>query len=169
MPAERKLTAERLREVLCYDSETGVFTHRVTRSSRAVQGRVAGTTEKQRGYVRIRIDQKDYWAHTLAHLYVTGDWPEEDVDHVNGHKGDNRWENIRKASRSQNNANMGIPRHNTSGVKGVAWDRAKGMWRAQIKVSRKQIWLGYFRDIEDAKAAYAAAAHKYFGEFARAA
>ncbi|MCI0562050.1 MAG: HNH endonuclease [Nitrososphaera sp.] len=168
-PRQRTLTADRLKEVLCYDPETGLFIRRVTLSNRAIQGHVAGYTDKRFGYVRICIDYRMYPAHALAYLYVLGEWPEEDIDHINMDRADNRWRNLRKASRSQNMANIRAHRDNTSGVKGVTWDRARGKWVAQIYIKGKKIHLGGFTNIEDAKEAYAAAADRYFGEYARAA
>lgn len=168
-PRQHTLTAERLREVLSYNPETGAFTNRVTRSPRAIKGSVAGCTRKSDGYIKISIDRKDYRAHILAYLYMTGEWPVDQIDHVNRDRVDNRWENLRDATNSQNQANAGIRRDNTSGAKGVYWDRAREKWAVQINVKGTHIYLGRFTDVEDAAAAYAVAADRYFGEYARAA
>lgn len=160
---ERKpLTAERLRSLLHYDPETGAFTRR-----RSVQGFHANTTagvlHKASGYIIVGVDRRRYRAHRLAWLCMTGEWPSE-VDHRNGDRADNRWENLREATRSQNNANQKRRHDNSSGVKGVSWDTLNRRWRAYI--NGKQI--GRFDSIDEAAAARAAAARALYGEFARA-
>lgn len=91
----------------------------------------------------------------------------EQVDHINLNKSDNRRANLRLANRAENCRNIPIPRHNTSGFKGVSWCKANGKWRAQIYLMGKQIHLGYFYDAEEAYAMYCIAAKQYHGEFAR--
>ena len=88
-------------------------------------------------------------------------------DHVNGKGLDNRRCNLRPATNPQNGWNQGVQSNNTSGYKGVYWYKPTKKWRAQIKVNKKKIYLGYFDDIEDAVNAYNKAAIKYHGEFAR--
>jgi len=92
-----------------------------------------------------------------------------DVDHRNGDGLYNRRDNIRLATSSQNHCNRSISKANTSGFKGVSWDRQKGRWQARIKLRGQQTWLGYFDTAEDAHKAYAAAATKLHGDFARVA
>ncbi len=82
-------------------------------------------------------------------------------------RSNNKWENIRKATKTQNFANKRKYSNNKSGIKGVCWDKDNNRWLAQIQVSKQKIKLGRYINIEDAKAAYAEAAKKYFGEFAR--
>lgn len=89
------------------------------------------------------------------------------ADHRDGNGLDNRRSNLRVATHSQNMWNTKTPRHNTSGLKGVSWDRVNEKWIAQIRVDKKPIWLGRHDSAEDAHRAYCAAALKYFGEFAR--
>lgn len=160
------LTADRLREVLTYDPETGVFRWKVRTSIRVTVGEVAGYLRD--GYRFITIDGRKYRAHRLAWLYMYGVWPAE-LDHVNGDRADNRISNLREATRTQNNANTPIRKNNTSGVKGVCWDKRKRKWMAQIRVRGVQRFLGYYETTEEAGEAYAAAAARYFGEFARVA
>jgi hypothetical protein len=90
----------------------------------------------------------------------------EDVDHINNNGLDNRRENLRLASPRQNGFNKRISRHNTSGYKGVSWEKAKNKWQAYIKPNRKMISLGRFDSIVDAARAYNVAAREHFGEFA---
>ena len=98
-----QLTVERLRELLSYDPATGKFLWRVGRQCMRA-GAVAGATEVQ-GYRVIKIDGKIYKAHRLAWLYVTGEWPPEEIDHKNTDPQDNVWSNLRLATHSQNQAN----------------------------------------------------------------
>lgn len=102
---------------------------------------------------------------TLMHRLLLPDTKE--VDHRNGNGLDNRRENLRPATRSQNQANIGLLSSNTSGFKGVTWDAERGRWKALIVVHGKRIKLGRFLNKEDAARVYAAASVKYFSEFAR--
>ena len=162
---QRGLTASRLRDVLDYDQLTGVFTWRVANRNAKI-GAVAGTLNKQTGYRLIKVDGFDYLAHRLAHLHVTGAWPASCVDHVNLDRADNRWANLRPATRLQNAHNRGLTSSNSSGFKGVSASR--GGWQANIRVNGKLKFLGRYPSPEAAHAAYAAAALQSFGHFARA-
>lgn len=163
MPA---LSAPRLREVLTYDPETGVFRWRVFMGSRAPAGAATGYADNL-GYVQIRVDRRLYKAHRLAWLYVYGEWPDGEVDHINGVTGDNRISNLRVATRSQNIANTKVWCTSKSGVKGVYWCTQQQKWRARLTVNRQRIHIGFFENIADAKAAYETAAQRAFGDFAR--
>lgn len=165
-------TRARLMELLRYDPETGAFTHRVNISNRKA-GDVAGCVHESRGnYCFISIDDKIYRAHKLAWLYVTGEWPDRLIDHRNLNRADNAFCNLRMATKSQNQANMKAPSHNTSGIKGVSpyrvGERYGKPWQATIRKDGKSIHLGHFSTKEHAAAAYAVAADRIFGEFARA-
>ena len=105
-------------------------------------------------------------AHRLAWFFVYGEWPQKQIDHINGNKSDNRISNLRLATASQNLSNKGITKSNTSGYKGVSFNRTKKKWMASIKVNKKSINLGYFLTPEEASEAYKAAAIKHHGEFA---
>lgn len=160
------LTAERLREVLSYDPETGVFRRRFTRAANAPAGELVRGS-KQRGYLRTSVDGVEYKMHRLAWLYLYGEWPSGIVDHVDGNKTNNRAANLREATLSQNKGNSRIHANNTSGAKGV--NRSHGKWRARIQVNGKWHALGVYNTVEAASNAYQAAAAKHFGEFARTA
>jgi hypothetical protein len=162
------LTQARLKELLHYDPETGVFTWRVPPSGRVAAGERAGFVHEQK-YRCIRISGRKYREHRLAWLYVNGRWPPNQIDHRDGNILNNRIDNLREASSSQNRANSRISVKNTSGYKGVSWDVSKGKWSARIGVAGKQIHLGRYHCPEKAHAAYCTAAERYFGEFARAA
>jgi hypothetical protein len=161
------LTAERLRELLHYNEVTGEFRRRVTVRYNARAGDLAGSTDK-RGYRQINVDGTVYRGHRLAILYTTGAWPDHDVDHRDGVRSNNAFRNLRPATMSQNIANSRRPLHNTSGFKGVGWDKKARKWRATIEVRGRRIYLGLFETLEAAAASYHAAAIQHFGEFARA-
>lgn len=159
------LTAERLRELLHYDPETGVFRRLADRGPNGPAGAIAGNTNAQ-GYVIISIDHRAYRAHRLAFLYMTGRWPGGHVDHRDGQGDNNRWSNLRPASATESSRNR--RGWGSSGLKGV-WTEGDDRWRARIYVNSIAVHLGCFRTAEDASAAYAAAASVFFGEFARGA
>jgi hypothetical protein len=159
------ITAERLREVLSYDPETGEFRRRY-RPGRGYcrTGEIAGNYDNC-GYRIIKIDKRSYKAHRLAWLYMTGKFPDRDIDHIDGFNAHNQWENLREANDSQNHANS-KPRDNMSGFKGVSWGGGSRPWMARIRVNGREIYLGRFSTPEAAHAAYMDAARKYFGEYA---
>ena len=163
-----ELTAERLREVLAYDPETGAFSWKVARGPNRAGG-PAGNVNKVIGYLQIRIDYVLYYGQRLAWLYMTGAWPGKDIDHRDADKTNNRFENLREATMSQNIANSGMFAHNKSGLKGVSWYKPSGKWCAKIKIMQKSYNLGYFDCPAAAHFAYIIAADKAFGEFARSA
>ena len=162
------LTADQLRERASFDPQTGIFTWIVATNNRVKVGDVAGTIN-QLGYRRLIINKRSYSCARLAWLYMTGEWPRDQIDHINLSKADNRWCNLREATPSQNQANSGVPRNNSSGFKGVFWEKSRGKWRAEIKVNKKGVVLGRFATREAAHAAYCTAAKNFFGEFMRVA
>ena len=143
------ITQTRLKELLDYDPETGVFTWREYRQSSTGAGDIAGTTQHA-GYILISIDNRRYYGHRLAHLWMEGYFPEYCIDHVNRNPSDNRWENLREVSHGCNMRNMKIPKNNTSGVKGVTWCKKKGKWQAQVTVDYKCVYLGRYDDFNNA-------------------
>jgi hypothetical protein len=161
------VTAERLRELLDCDPETGVLTWRVSRRGRVKPGQVAGKSHHT-GYHVIRVDGRQYPAHRLVWLHVTGAWPAAEVDHINGVRNDNRFSNLRDATSSQNGCNARLYRNNKSGLKGAILNRP-GRWIAQIQKGGRKIYLGVFDTPEEAHAAYCAAAERLHGDFARTA
>lgn len=157
------MTASRVREVLDYDPVSGIFRWRVALANRVKVGSIAGSLV--RGYRRVMIDGFSYYAHRLAWLHMTGEWPENEIDHRNRNEDDNRWTNLRLADRSQNCANGKMNCRNLSGLKGVTTDR--GRYRAKIVINGKIHRLGSYRTPEAAHAAYATKAVELFGEFSR--
>lgn len=162
----KTLTIERLREVLDYDQETGIFTWKVTRGSRKAGQRTPGSLGGD-GALYVRVDKVLYKAHRLAWFHVHADWPAEEIDHRNCDPADNRLANLRPADRCGNNHNTRIFSTNTSGFKGVCWNRHYKKWQAVINVRRKVIALGRYDRKEEAAEAYRVASEKYHGEFGR--
>lgn len=152
-----QLTQSRLKELLDYEPETGVFRWKVVAGRgpcRRNPGDVAGSVGLG-GYVTIRFGGKSYYAHRLAFLWMTGAWPEHEVDHIDGVRTDNRWMNLRETSRKTNAHNTGgLRANNTSGLVGASWHKQSGRWRAAITLNNRVIHIGLFATIELAHAAY---------------
>ena len=159
-------TYARLREVLHYDTETGVFTWLKSGSGRRPD--LTAGRQHSEGYIHIGIDGRRYYAHRLAWLYMTGAFPKEQIDHKNADRSDNRWSNLREATQFQNNANARRSKRNKSGFKGVSWAKKHKKWTAHISVEGRQINLGLFDDASVAHAAYVRMATAAHGAFARA-
>ena len=149
------LTAERLREVLHYDPETGIFTRLVRTAQRVQVGDTAGC-KGLRGCLLIMVDRRLYQAHRLAWLYVHGVWPANHIDHIDGNPANNRIENLRDVSHSVNMQNMRKAKstNKSTGVMGVY--RIGKRFQAKIVVDRKVRHLGMFDTPELAHAAYLA-------------
>jgi hypothetical protein len=163
---ERNFTAEMLRAALHYDPLTGIFRHiKAKRGVRAgaIAGRVSG-----KGYWQICINYQYFYAHRLAWLYVTGEWPSHEIDHDDLNKQNNRFSNLRPATDLQNQGNRPVSRHSRSRVKGVRWNKIVGKWQARITDNSKDRHLGYFNSKSEAAEAYRRAAEEKFGQFARA-
>lgn len=137
------ITQEYLKSVLHYDPDTGIFTRRSLKGTPAA-GKVAGSI--QHGYRAIQIDGKKYYAHRLAFLYMTGEFPPLQVDHINGSRSDNRISNLRSVEQSINMQNMKLYSRNSSGVSGVTWHKRHKKWQAHITAFRQEIYLGEFDD-----------------------
>ena len=147
--SENLLTQKRLREVLEYSPESGIFVWKIRVSNRIRIGDTAGHRQHI-GYIHIAIDNKTYYAHRLAFLYMEGYFPENDVDHLDGVRNNNRWKNLRHASRSCNLQNTKLRPISTSGFMGVSWSKYAKKWHARICIHRKRIHLGYYDTAEEA-------------------
>lgn len=163
-----KTDIARLKELLNYDSDTGIFTWKVNRHGSAAAGTVAGSVNSK-GYRCIKIDGRLFQAHRIAWAMVHGEWPKRGIDHANRNRDENWIGNLRVATRSENSANSKKPAHNTSGLKGVTWHKQRQKWAAQIGVHGKNKHLGLFATPEEAHEAYKKAANDNFKEFARTA
>lgn len=153
-------------EYLCLDMAQGKIFWKKKIAKKTVVGDEAGSC-RALGYRQVQLLGVPYLTHRVIFAMVHGFCPDE-IDHVNGNPADNRPENLRPATRSQQNMNRATQTNNTSGQKGVYWFKAKGYWHARIKVNGKNICLGYFRDIKAAVEAYQLGSEKYHGEYRRA-
>ena len=144
------ITQAELKEVLNYNEESGVFTwkKKISNYSRAVIGGITGCVDKQ-GYVVIRLAKKNYKAHRLAWLYTYGELPKK-IDHINQIKSDNRIDNLRPISVSDNAKNASLSAVNTSGVTGVYWNKLANKWKASIKSDGVAVNLGSFVEFHEA-------------------
>jgi len=148
------LTAARLRELLRYDPDTGAFIRLSARASSHI-GKQAGCVNKTLGYVIISVEGVTYYGHRLAFLWMTGEWPQGQADHINGDRADNRWSNLRDVPKTVNVQNVHqARRHNASGLLGVRKSRGGGRWDGMITVDKRQKYLGSFATPEEAHAAY---------------
>jgi hypothetical protein len=156
---EKMITLERLLCVLNYDKESGVFTWK-KRRGRCSAGAIAGSPAVG-GYIKIRIDRKDYQAHRLAWLYVYGGLPESSIDHINRCPSDNRISNLRAASLAENQQNRNVSSNNKSGYTGVYFDETSKKWKAFITLESKTLHLGCFASKSDAIIARQKAKERY--------
>ena len=143
------LTQDILKTLLHYSEETGEFTWIKTRAGTALAGSIAGNIHIK-GYRIISIFGKLYKAHRLAWLYTYGKWPEDQIDHINGNRDDNRIDNLRDVSSLENSRNSKIRCTNKSGVTGICRYKRNNKWVAQISVKGKVINLGHFDNFNDA-------------------
>lgn len=164
-PRVRKpLTQERLRELLHYDPETGIWTFRVARPGVRAGAR-CGNIHPESGHRILRVDGRNLRSGRLAVLYMTREWPVHEVDHRDCNPANDRWSNLRPATSAENKHNRRANSNNTTGMKGVY--RHGDRYRSQISHNHKSIHLGVFDNPQDARAAYASKARELFGEFAR--
>jgi hypothetical protein len=143
------LTQERLKMLLNYDPETGVFTYAAPRPKVRV-GAVAGHTHAGHGYRQIKLDGRLYLAHRLAWLYVYGRWPDDILDHIDRDRTNNRLANLRPSNKYLNRQNSKIQHNSTSGVKGVTWNVTHQKWHARISLEGRRYHVGWFQTIEAA-------------------
>lgn len=153
-----------LKANLRYDPETGDFWW-IKKRNGVRMDRPAGTLNLKGRWV-IKIDGKTYQASNLAWFYMTGYWPELEIDHNDKAKTNNRWTNLREATRSENMGNSPVQARSRTGIKGVTVHSQSGKFVANIRVNYKLIYLGIYETKEEAGRAYEQAALKYFGGFA---
>lgn len=154
--ARADLTVTRLRDLLDYNPDTGVFTwrRRPNRNGERLAGSVAGTLHAS-GYRKIGLDGRVYWAHRLAWFYIHAQWPADTIDHRDGDRGNNAYANLRDVSHAVNLQNRHDSRCSRSGFLGVTAKRNR--WRATLRVGGVTHRLGTFATPEQAHEAYLAA------------
>lgn len=152
------------RKLLSYNPDTGIFIWMHCPFRTDLIGKEAGRTNTK-GHLQITINGKTHLAHHLAWLFMTGNWPEKQVDHKDTNKKNNCWVNLREATHGQNRANSKSSA--VSGYKGVYKNRRGERWYSVIRVNKFLIRLGSFTNPEEAAEAYRQAAVKYHGEFSR--
>lgn len=159
-----RLSHSELLRLVSYDPETGILTRKVRTSNRVKVGDLVGSPSGN-GYLMARIGGVVGYIHQFVWFYVHGIWPDHDIDHKDRNRQNNRAGNLRRATESQNSGNSPVHKDSKSGIKGVHPKRDG--WCAQIMCQGQRVTLGSFKTKEDAAAAYAMAANKLFGEFAR--
>lgn len=159
------MDAAYLKTILHYSALTGHFTWRVTRGGRGARTNARAGYLNGRGYRRIKVDQVSYPAHHMAWLYMTGEWRAGDIDHRNGRRDDDTWANLRPATRTQNCANRGINKNNTTGAPGVTFRR--GRFEASLMLAGVKTYLGSYETLTEAAEAYQTASVATRGVFAR--
>lgn len=146
---EQILTQEKLKTLLSYDPDTGVFTWQ-SKPSRGIKvGSQAGTPTSE-GYLALQINKKKIYAHRAVWLYVHGVWPKKEIDHINRNRSDNRLVNLRAATRLNNSHNTGKHVTNTSGHKGVTFHSRNKKWQVQMSANNKTFYVGQFDCLADA-------------------
>lgn len=161
------LSQSRVVELFSYTPETGLFCWRRRLNNQINTDRVPAGHVDNRGYFRIKVDGKKYLRHRLIWLWMTGAFPVRHIDHINGDRTDNRWDNLREATPVQNGGNQRIAKNNTSGFKGVHWSKDRKCWIASVRFNKMRYHLGGFSRKVDAARAYDQTAIRLFGEYAR--
>jgi len=164
---EALINQELLKEKLHYDKDTGIFTWTDSKlNSNKVRGKEAGSISKTNGYIYISFllggKHRKFGAHRLAWLYVYGEFPKEQLDHINHDRLDNRISNLREVTQRENLRNRSMPKNNTSGYNGVHFRKDTKKYQAKVKVDGRTIHLGYFKKAEDAGQA-AKEAREHYG------
>jgi len=134
------LTQKRLKELLHYNQTTGKFIWKVNKNS-AKKGNEAGWLDVSNGiaYRRIELDNRTYRSHRLVCFYMTGGWPENEIDHINHDGLDNKWTNLRSVSHATNTRNARKRIDNKSGITGVFWHKRDKLWIATISDTKKEL------------------------------
>lgn len=157
---------EKVNELLNYNPENGKLQWKKFRAANAQVGDIAGFVGRD-GYVRVKILGRSILAHRIAWLLFYKKQPENEIDHINGDRSDNKISNLRSCDRRQNSRNTATRSDNECGIKGVGYHKPSGKWRARIYVDGKSKFIGNFLSKHEAKKAYEAAAKSIYGDFFR--
>lgn len=158
------VTQNQLKELFNYNADSGIFTRLITTGPSSKKGDIVGCLTST-GYLGVNINKKTYLLHRLAFVYMNDELPEI-VDHINGIRTDNSWNNLRNVNRSQNGCNVGVRKSSKSGVKGVTWCTRYSKWRVDIGFQGKSYNFGYYADLEMAKQRVIIEREKLHKEFA---
>lgn len=147
------LNHEDLLCLLNYEENSGIFSWK--KSRRGVKCGIPLGTDNGFGYLRITVLGKSYYAHRLAWFYINGNWPVDQIDHINGRKSDNRIANLREATGLQNQQNkVNLDKRNKSTAMGVSWHKKSNKWQVHICIYKERKYLGLFDDLFEARDAY---------------
>jgi len=152
---------ETVKKLFHYDAESGMLIWRFG-NGRNVKPWQEVTAKNGNGYYTAKIHGKSYLAHRLAWLYVHGSFPNKYIDHKNRIRNDNRLCNLRDVNTTDNAQNISLPNHNKSGYIGVSWIKSHNCWTVYVKVNKKNKWLGYYKNLDDAVAARKAGEKQYY-------
>jgi len=142
------ITQSKLKKILHYNEITGVFTRRFTIRKGINKGDVVGCLNK--GYLTVYVDNRAYRLHRLAWLYVYGEHPLNQIDHINGVRDDNSIANLRDVTNKENHKNKTLLKNNKSGVAGVSWCKRRNRFRVNITVDLRHIHIGCYKSFLDA-------------------
>lgn len=158
---KEKLTQQYLKECVTYNPDTGIFTwntrplshfknsHCCNAWNARWANKYTGSISDE-GYFLVKVNHKTYKAHRIAFLYMEGYFPENQVDHIDRNKLNNKWDNLREVSNQCNQQNCNISKNNTSGVCGVSFNKRSGKWVVRIGVLWQRLCIGSFENFEDA-------------------
>lgn len=160
------LTQKELKSLLWYHADSGVFRWRFSRAAHIKPWDKAGSPDNH-GYMKIMINQRLFKTHRLAWLYVYGEMPTQQIDHIDGDRADNRIKNLRLVSNKQNQENVGPRSNNSTGFRGVSFNKKSGRYEAYITNNLKKISLGMFDSPEIAASVAAQKRSEMFTHEAR--
>ncbi len=160
------ITQKELKKFLSYDPLTGEFTWLIHNRISKHIGTIAGKPDNY-GYIIISINNNRYKAHRLAWLYMTGKWPKDMIDHIDCNPSNNTFSNLREASNAENQSNSKLSKRNSSGIKGVRWDKKRNKWSVSIAANKIRYYIGSFDSIQEAIEAVKIARQNKHKQFAR--
>jgi len=152
---------ETVKKLFHYDAESGMLLWRNS-NGRNVKPWQEAKALNGHGYYTVKVNGTSYSVHRLIWLYVYGSFPNKYIDHKNKIRNDNRLCNLRDVNTTDNAQNISLPSHNKSGHIGVSWFKNHNCWTVYVKVNKKNKWLGYYKNLDDAVAARKAGEKQYY-------